>query len=213
MAGCRRRLRKLYDRIPDWLWPHLAGEPIPAPNQQREIQAIDEELLGAMEHAVEQRLEQVDERLRSVESKLQALLALTSILAAAATAGFAAASSLPIPEGYAKIPVWVGLIVILYATLNLLRSVWSTVSGLRRRSFQRVSYNDLVTRVEEEEAAAASYRARILQLNLGNAEWNDWVVNQKVSEMAVAHVALRNALMATGGIILMAAALVLFRLL
>ncbi len=49
--------------------------------------------------------------------------------------------------------------------------------------------------------------------NPNNVKWNDWVLDEKVSEMTVAHVAPRNALAATGGVILIALATAVLKLL
>jgi len=210
MAGCMKRLRKWLDRVPDWLWPHLTGDPIASPSGQREVGTLEEATLAAAERAVEQRLGRVDERLRAVESKLVAMLTLTSILSAAVTAGFAAVSTLRPQAGSARIPLAVGLLLATYTIVNLLLSVWSTVSGLMRRGFGEISYGDLAPREEESEI---EYRTRILNRHLNHAEWNDWVLDQKVSELAVAHVALRNALSATGGLIIVGLVVALLRLL
>ncbi len=199
MARLRQRLRSLYDRIPDWLWPHLTGEPVPAPDGQRLAETCDASLLDAMERAVERRVSQVDERLRTVEGKLAALLTLTSILSAVVTAGFAAALTLKLDTGLSSVPVWAGFAIVVYLGVNLLLSLRATVRGLIRRGYGEIAYTDLVPRIVEDQMA---YRARILSEQLANAEWNDWVLDQKVSELAVAHVALQNALSATGGIIL-----------
>ena len=210
MAGCMKRLRKWLDRVPDWLWPHLTGDPIASPCGQREVGPLEDATLAAAERAVEQRLGRVDERLRAVESKLVAMLTLTSILSAAVTAGFAAVSTLRPQAGSPRIPLAVGLLLATYTIVNLLLSVWSTVSGLMRRGFGEISYADLAPREKESEI---EYRTRIVNRHLNHAEWNDWVLDQKVSELAVAHVALRNALSATGGLIIVGLVVALLRLL
>jgi hypothetical protein len=210
MAGFRQRLKRWYDKIPDWLWPHLTGEPIPPPDERCLVETPDAALLEAVEHALERRLSRVDERLRTVETKLVALLTLTSILSAAVTVGFATASTMTIHRDFPSVPVWISLVLVVYLGVNLLRSLWATVSGLMRRGYKEIAYEDMIPRAKEDQIA---YRVSILSQHLNHAEWNDWVLDQKVSELAVAHVALRNALSATGGVILMAFVIALLRLL
>jgi len=201
MVGFKTHLKRCINRVPDWIWPHLTGEPVPAPDEQRSVETGDKVLLEAMEHVLEKRISQVDERLRTVETKLVALLTLTSILSAAVTASFAAASNVVIQKDFRSVPVWITLALLIYLAFNLLRSLWATVSGLMRRGYKQLACKDIVPRDEEDHV---NYTARILNQRLNHVKWNDWVLDQKVSEMAVAHVALRNALSATGGVILMA---------
>lgn len=211
MAGFKRHLKRWYDKFPDWIWPHLTGEPEPAPDDERlSVETADKALLEAVEQVLERRIGQVDERLRNVETKLAALLTLTSILSAAVTASFAAASTIEIQDAFPLLPVSITLVLVFYLAINLLRSLWATVSGLMRRGYKQLPYENIIPEGEEDPM---NYKARILKQRLNHAKWNDWVLNQKVSEMAVAHAALRNALSATGGVILMAVVTALLNLL
>jgi len=210
MAGFKHHLKRWCDKVPDWIWPHLTGEPEPAPDEQLSVETDDKALLEAMEHVLERRISQVDERLRNVETKLVALLTLTSILSAAVTASFATASTMEIQNDFPSPPVSITLVLVFYLAINLLRSLWATVSGLMRRGYKQLPYEDIIPEGKEDPI---NYKARILNQRLNHAKWNDWVLNQKVSKMAVAHVALRNALSATGGVILMALVTALLKLL
>jgi len=210
MAGFKHHLKRCYDKVPDWTWPHLTGEPEPAPDEQLLVETEDKALLEAMEQVLERRISQVDERLRNVETKLVSLLTLTSILSAAVTASFATASTMEIQHDFPSPPVLITLVLVFYLAINLLRSLWATVSGLMRRGYKQLPYEDIIPEGKEDHV---NYKARVLNQRLNNAKWNDWVLNQKVSEMAVAHVALRNALSATGGVILMALVTALLKLL
>jgi hypothetical protein len=205
----KHRLITWTNNIVDWIWPRLTGNPEPSPVDQDLITATDETLVDEIGNTVEKRIAQVDERLRTVETKLVALLTLTSVLSAAVTAGFAAASTMKIQEGFPLIPVWLTLILVFYIAMNLLRSLWATVAGLVRRDYKQLTCEDIVPQDKEDKIC---YKVRLLNKKLNHVKWNDWVVNQKVSEMAVAHVALRNALAATGGVILLALATAVIRL-
>lgn len=207
MAG--HSLKIWLNNIVDWVWPRLSEKPIPSPDEQLLITITDEALLDEIENTVEKRTSQVDERLRNVETKLVALLTLTSVLSAAVTASFAVASTMQIQKDFPIVPVWITIALVFYIALNLLRSLWATVSGLMRRGYKQLTCKDIIPKDKEDKIR---YKARLLNQRLNHVEWNDWVVNQKVSEMAVAHTALRNALVATGGVIFLALATAVLRL-
>jgi len=210
MAGFKSHLKRWCDKVPDWIWPHLTGEPEPTPNEQLRIDTSDQAVLREIEKVVEMRSGQVDERFRNVETKLVSLLTLTSVLSAAVTASFAAASTMHIQKDCPSIPVLITLLLVFYVSINLLCALWATVSGLMRQGYQQLPYKDIIPEGKEDHI---NYETRILNQRLNHAKWNDWVLNKKVSEMAVAHVALQNALSATGGIILMALVTALLKLL
>ena len=208
MAG--HSLKIFFNNIVDWVWPRLTEKPIPSPDEQLLITVTDAPLLDEIENTVEKRTSQVDERLRNVETKLLALLTLTSVLSAAVTASFAVASTMQIQKDFPIIPVWITIALVFYIAMSLLRSLWATVSGLMRRGYKQLTCEDIMPEDKEDKIR---YKARLLNQRLNHVKWNDWVVNQKVSEMAVAHTALRNALVATGGVIFLALATAVLKLL
>ena len=87
-------IRKLYDRIPDWAWPHLTGDAEPAPEDQDIFSVEHVDSLDEITSILSSRLVQLEERTRGVESKLLALLTLTSVLSTAVAASLAAATTL-----------------------------------------------------------------------------------------------------------------------
>ena len=191
-----------FDLIKDWVWPHLTGEPEACPADQIHFSTEHQDLLDEVSRVLSSRLAQVDERIRRVESKLLGLLTLTSVLSVAVTASLAAAVTLGPTEGIVeKAFAWCAVMLIFYVPVQLLRSLWATVAGLIRRSYRQLSPADLAPQNEED---SHTYQTRLLNLQVNHMQWNEWVVNQKVSEMAVAHVALRNALTATFPLIVLA---------
>lgn len=210
MAGFKYYLKKWYDKVPDWIWPHLTDEPIPAPNEQLSLEVDDVALLEEMEQVVDKRINRVDERLRNVETKLVALLTLTSVLSATVTATFAVVSTISTLKAFPLVPIWLILVLVFYIAINLLRSLWATVNGLIRRGYKQLHWKDMVPGEGEN---GKRYKIRILNQQLDHIKWNEWVLDEKVSQMAVAHEALRNALAATGGVILTALAIAMFKLL
>ena len=210
MAGFRSKLKKWYDKIPDWVWPHLTGEAKPYEDEQLSVTSVsDADLLREVEHILDVRSNQVDERLRSIETKLLALLTLTTVLSAALTASFTAISFMNKPEDYYKVPIWLIVVVVFYVAINLLCSLWATVNGLVRRNFMQLEYKEMVPRDNEDNVR---YKTRILNKIFKLISWNEYMLNKKVSEMAVAHAALRNALVATGGLILLALVITVIKL-
>ncbi len=193
MAMCLSFIRKLYDRIPDWVWPHLTGDAEPAPEDQDifSIEHIDS--LDEITSFLSSRLIQLEERVRGVESKILALLTLTSVLSTAVAASLAAATTLGTVEEDARLLAWTAVFLVFYSAVQVLRSLWATVDGLVRRGFKQLSPDDIVPQVEEDNNA---YRIRVLNLQVNHLHWNEQVVNEKVSCMAVAHTALKNALTA-----------------
>ena len=187
---CVSRKRKLYDRIPDWVWPHLTGDAVPAPKGEDYFSAKHTGSLVEVSSILLSRLAEGEERSKSVDSKLLALLTLTSVLSTVVAVSLAAATTLGTVKADAKLFAW---FLVFYAALQILRSLWATVAGLGRRSYKQLSPADIVPRDAE---ANEGYRIRLLNLRVNHLCWNEWVVDQKVSDMAVAHTALRNALTA-----------------
>ena len=191
MALCLNVMRKLYERVPDCVWPHLIGDVEPAPTDQALFSAEHSKSLDEITSIVSSRLVQLEERIKGVESKLVALLTLTSILSTAVAASLAAATTLGRVEEDAKLLAWCAIFLVFYASVQILRSLWATVAGLMRRSYKQLAPAAIVPQGGETGEA---YRVRLLNLQVNHLCWNEWVVNQKVSDMAVGHTALKNAL-------------------
>ena len=186
-------IRKLYDRIPDWVWPHLTGDVEPVPTDRDLFNAEHGESLDEITGILSSRLIQLEERIRHVESKLLALLTLTSVLSTAVAASLAAATTLGSINEDARLLAWPAVFLVFYAAIQILRSLWATVDGLARRGYKQLSPEDIVPQSNEANDA---YRIRLLNLQVNHLNWNGRVVNEKVSCMAVAHVALKNGLTA-----------------
>lgn len=193
MVMCLNFLWKFYEGIPDFVWPHLTGDPEPAPNDQEFFHIEHGQKLDAVNGVLSSRLVQLEDRIRGVESKLMALLTLTSVLSAAIAASLAAATTLGNIDEGVKLLVWLAAFLVFYAGIQILRSLWATVDGLARRAYRQLTPDDIVPQNGE---ASEAYQMRLLNLQVNNLNWNEWVVNEKVSCMAVAHTALKNGLTA-----------------
>ena len=198
------RKQELYSRICDWVWPHLTGDEVPAPDCQDHFSAEHAGTLVDIANILPARLAQVEDRIRIVESKLVALLTLTSVLSVAVAASLAATTTLGTVKADAKPFAWVAVFLIFYVAVQILRSLWATVAGLMRKSYKQLSPDDIVPRGGE---ASDAYRVRLLNLQVSHMCWNEWAIDQKVSDMAVAHTALRNVL--TAGFLLIVLTLVI----
>lgn len=209
MAMCLSFVRKLYDRIPDWVWPHLTGDVEPVPEVRATFSVEHRDSLDEISGFLSSRLVQLEERVRGVESKILALLTLTSVLSTAVAASLAAATTLGTVEEDARFLAWIAGFLVFYASVQVLRSLWATVDGLVRRGFKQLSPDDIVPQSEEANDA---YRIRLLNLQVNHLNWNEQVVNEKVSCMAVAHTALKNALTAIFFLVLLALGIAAYHL-
>ena len=200
---------KLSNRVLDLVWPHLTGEPEPPPQPDTfDSKSIDQAVLAHAEMELREREAQVTERARNVDTKLAAMLTLTSVLSAVSIAGLTVAWAADL-DGLSKTPMYVGLLCLFYIAIQLIRSLWTTVGGLMRRDYKQLNSEQIDPKQGENEM---SYRSRLFEARREFVAWNDWSVNTKVSEMAVAHTALRNALTATAVLVIASVATTLARL-
>ena len=183
------------ERLFDLVWPHLVGKDPESPEQTcvTEIPYID-----LLEHHLDLNENDQRESIRSVEARLVALLTLSSMLSVATVAGMTWAFALSTNQELPKSPSLLATIFVFYIAMQLWRTLWCTIGGLSRRGYKKSGTDTLVARTNE---GCKEYRTRIGLERLNNLEYNRWVINQKVSEMDVAHTAYRNALI--GAIALM----------
>ena len=215
MAERVSKWRRIYDRIPDCIWPHLEGNEVPEPELQRVFGDNDAGIVAENFSILSSHLKQADERSKSVDSKLIALLTLTSILAAAISASFAAAVTLgSIQIGKSQCDTVAGALtagiglVVFYVACQLIRSVQCTVDGLKRRSYRNLGPDQIRPQRDED---ADLYRLRLVKEQLVCVQWNEWIVDQKVGDMAVAHISLSNALFGSYLLIVSALAVLVVR--
>ena len=201
--------RRLYNGIPDWIWPHLIEDVKASPYDQEYFSVKHGGLFDEVNGILAIRLAQVEKRTQIVESKLVALLTLTSVLSVAVTASLAATTTLGTVDGGAKILAWLAVCLVFYVALQLIRSLWATVTGLVRKEYRQISPEEMTPRHCE---TAAEYRVRLLNLQVSCMRFNESAVDQKVSEMAVAHVALKNALTACFPLTILVFVIAVFRL-
>ena len=150
------------------------------------------------------------EHIRSVESKLIALLTLSSILSVAIIASFTFVATLAKLSDLPQIPTSLAVLLIFYVTLQLWRALWCAVAGLTRRGYMET---DIYPPPFEGEASLKEYRVCIADGRFYSLDYNRWVVNQKVNDMSVAHVAYGNALKGTLVLMCLTLSIALYRIL
>lgn len=88
-------------------------------------------------------------------------------------------------------PLTIASVVAFYVSLQFLRAAFAAVSGLERKGFERLTLSQLAA---ETDSNVVSYQHRLARLRAECLARNVEVVNEKVSSMALAHVALKNGL-------------------
>ena len=190
MAG-KQTLTRLYDFVPDWLWPHLKGDKKCPPEYQYH-DGVAEPLLDQVERQLDLKETEQGERIRTVEAKLTPLLTLSLILSTGVIASLTAVATLAQIEKLPKPLSLIAILFIFYVALQLCRVLWSAIDGLTRRAYKTLSINEFLPVVTGE--GLGEYRNRILNIRIYILDYNNWVIDQKVGDMAVAHRAYKNML-------------------
>ena len=186
----------LSDSISDWIWPRLQGKAEESPRDRCYFDASHAAFLPTIEGSIRTLAEQGEERLSTVERKLIALLTLTAVLGAAIAASFVAVAVLDQVRDSRPTVIVAGAVITLvsYTLVQIVCSLMATLRGMMRRGYKRLTPEGITPQVGDTSDV---YSIRLLNYQVQNVIWNDWVVNGKVSDMNIAHVALRNALWGT----------------
>ena len=202
----------LFASMTDWIWPRLKGKAEASPDDRCYFDSSHAELVPAIESNIRTLAEQAEERFRTVERKLIALLTLTTVLGAAVTASLLGVAVLDQVRDswYTRGGTAVAIIMVSYILAQILCSLMATLRGLTRRGYRQLAPNIIIPLSGETGDA---YRIRLLNSWARAIAYNEWVVGGKVSEMAVAHVALRNALWGIVPLLCVAAVLAVLQVL
>lgn len=210
MAVRVRCKQKLFDQITDWVWPHLTGDEPHRPTDQDRFSSEHIESLDKASKIFQSCLVEEKERNNSVESRLMALLTLISVLSAVIAASLAAAATtLSMVKEDEKIFAFLAVILVFYVALQILCSLLAVVSGLMRSCYKNLSPNEIVPQGRE---ASDVYQIRLLNLQVNNLCFNEWVINKRVGHMQVSLTALRNALIAIFPLVIVILVFAAFRL-
>lgn len=195
--------------IVDRLWPRITGPDEVYQKPEALFDKTSQTCLSEIAQFLFHQLEHLKQRQKTVESKLVSLLTLTSTLTTViATAFVAVATFGTIEKQFEFYIIFAGLIVG-YIAAQLTRALWCTISGLSRRKYRRLSESELIPKPEEN---SQSYQIRLYNLILCQIHQNNWVINRMVEDMAVAHVALKNAIFASFAMIPLAIVILLIRI-
>lgn len=184
------------DWIPDWVWPRLTGKSEEEPGDLCYFDAHQAAFLPVIEVSIRNIVELGEERLRTVERKLIALLTLAAVLGAAVAASLVAVAVLDqVRDSWLTVvAALVVIVLVFYILVQIVCSLRAALRGMVRRGYKGLTPEGITPRAGE---TTDQYRIRLLNYQAQNVIWNGWVVNGKVSDMAVAHEALKNALWAT----------------
>lgn len=185
-------IAKLKDELVDSVWPRATGKLGKELDPQPRLLPKHAGFNSAIAENIAILSAGSEERLRSVDRKLTSLLALTTVLFTVITAGLVSTTTLHTPEGPAKYLAWISGALFLYIEVQLFRSILATVDGLQRRGFFRLTRDSIVPK--DSESGGDCYGIRVQNELLDIIEQNDRTVNSKVTQMAIAHRAMKNAL-------------------
>ena len=200
----------------DYIWPSL--EPLSAEGanakanrlkqrKDRDAARVDEQEpdLGRLASSLAEcksLFEAEQERRKSVDTRLTAVVALTSALAAVVTlapSGLDSTGTGDAPLSHSLLLV-LGLLSTVYAVLQLLCGLRAAVQGLQRKAYPVPEVVDVLKPAGVGDAAFTRSRMRMyVELLHEHEELN----NEKLSQMAIAHRALRNFLWAALALVLL----------
>lgn len=189
IAGEEELNRHTLRRLRDWFWPMLDGEiasishTIPAPELSEDVA---KEVLGRLQAAADSELD----RLKAIDAKLMAVCAVAPICVTLllAMVGFMTANK---PEAFTRLSVLGVTVLSCYVSLQFLRALLAAIAGLERRGVRVPTAGSIWMQISTESSRDYVKRAcGDLALRLGE---NRETVNDKVSHMALAHCAYRNA--------------------
>ena len=192
----------LLEFVVDRVWPVASG-----PRAQSNVppalpDGIHATAIACAEKVYEKRLEDIDRRFEGINARLLPLLALSSILSALLVAGIPLALTARAQDVESYQIVTVASLAV-YVVVQLIRCLFAVIGGLQRRTFRSLSLQDMDPLVGDDELV---YRRRLLDTKRRQIAANDASVDEKTTEMAIAHVAYQNALFALLIIVLVSAA-------
>lgn len=147
-----------------------------------------EKSLRTYSEVSEKLLEEENERRQSVEARLTSIVGLTSIAGTVVFSGIVAQATGRLPA-QAPLLKWMIVIGAVYLTLQICSALFAAVSGLSRRAYPADRPRDLLP--PSGEAPPSYLRSRIVGLMEMVVEHQS-ANNEKVTQMAVAHRAMKN---------------------
>jgi hypothetical protein len=147
-------------------------------------------------HAYNKLLDHEEVRLKSVEGRLASVLGLTSITATLLVSGMMALANGALGDT-SKIVRGIAAGCMLYLSLQIICATLAAVRGLGRTTWLRVDVSDFVEPPAQASVTTARNRATP---SCQRYHSTDEAINFKVTQMAIAHTAIRN--FAVGSVII-----------
>jgi len=178
----------------DWLYPMV--EPLSQEEVDRQQHRQQEQLQLVKTHADPEALakgcaelcDEETERLRSVEARLGGILGLTSITSSLLIGGIFAIMNGGLSDSSRGVRFF-ACVTLLYLSLQIISSTLAAIQGLKRASWIGASIDDYIVSPtlgpSEQHRQTALRRCKCLLQMEEN-------INKKVTQMAVAHTAIRN---------------------
>jgi hypothetical protein len=186
-------LRQLLYWLRDRAWPTLVAHPKVSGTPAIEWPSVIGAEIGALEasyNSLKDELNAEDDRFKIVESKLLSVSAFVPVAMTITVAIVTFITSGRVSQFTRTSILTVG-IVGGYVALQFLRSALAAVNGLGRRSFGRIEVKDIVPRPNEnKEQYLQRACAQMTNILSGNRDR----INEKVSQLALAHESIKNAL-------------------
>lgn len=177
------RLKRFVLWLKDRIWATLDSVPKKRDGKSSQPHLennTDTEVLGAVYERISAELKTEADRNREVENKL---IAAGSVASIAVAIMVAVATSLP-----------TGLQVLMaYAALQFLRATLAAINGLSRRSYIVPTRSDLLT---DGTQGLIEYLCNACNRLVSMLEQHRETTNEKVGQLALAHVSINNALVA-----------------
>ena len=188
-------MKRLYRSTRDFLWPMLdpPSRPFPSPSRKLDLPAsvgieVLREVYGRLsaEFAVE------TDRMRAVENKLLAVGSVAPIAVTIIVAVVSVLFSGRLPD---LSPASVTTLVVLafYAALQFLRAMLAAILGLSAKSYNAPGMSDIAPDASHD---VTSYLCKASNGLARRLDQHREVVNSNVSQLKLAHHALRNAVRA-----------------
>jgi hypothetical protein len=210
--------RRVPEPIRDIVWPVVLPSTVAEEKAERErielrrdadLAAVDalasgvsDEAIADAADAIKASLEAEKDRRASVEARLTTVLGMVSV---AASVAFGALTSV-FGKGFQGVnarSAVLGAVLMVYAVVQLVNALLASLRGLRRAAYETIAPADVLPRSGE---SPTEHRLRIMKVGILTRVQHADVNSRKVEAMAVAHVALRNFVIAVLALSILVAA-------
>lgn len=186
------RVPKILYQLLDLVWPTLRPPTERQSLSQPKWDGIgrnSSEVIEAAFDVLKAELKNQDDEVRLIESKLQSMSSLTPVVSTILVAIVAFLTGGRVQQ-FTEASVLTMVIGACYVVLQLLRALLAAVGGLRRRTFFSVSVTDIPPTPDQTKTDYLLHFCKDLSAVASN---NRGVIDSKVDQLELGHVAVRNA--------------------